>query len=174
MTDQQPPAEPDAEEPIDVVQSVGELDGVVVALRDFLHDSGAIRAVAVLDGEPQRAMIDCARLEPIEVHTEDRVVALPHAIPLDAEAVVRCDVQQLPRFEVDPVKGEVASPMGGLEHHGRAVLQLAAGLGPKSVALATFATTSADVPLTITARVGEPLVIALGEETFEMAEGWPG
>jgi hypothetical protein len=38
-----------SEEPIDLVGSVGALDEVVVTLREFLHRSGAVRAVAVVE-----------------------------------------------------------------------------------------------------------------------------
>lgn len=160
------------EEPIDVVLSAGELDGVVVALREFLHRSGALRVIAMTDTEPQ-AVVDCPRLAPVEISTPQRTVALPHGAELAAEPACTVAVTQLPPFEVDASAGEVASPLGGLEHYGRAVLALAAGLGGRSVAMATFETTDADTPLSLSARVGEPLVVTLGEEEFEMAPGWP-
>jgi hypothetical protein len=37
----------------------------------------------------------------------------------------------------------------------------------------TFATGDAETPLTIAARRGDPLVLALGEEQFAMGSGWP-
>ena len=56
------------EDAIELVGSVGPLDAVVVALREFLHRSGAVRAVAVVDREPGEgpAVVDCARLAPID------------------------------------------------------------------------------------------------------------
>ena len=66
---------------IDLVASAGALDNVVVALREFIHRSGALRVVAVTPD----SMVDCPRLAPIEVTTQGSTVALPHAIELDVD-----------------------------------------------------------------------------------------
>src|SRR4051812_6749115 len=68
----------------EVVASVGPLDAVVVLLREFLHRSGALRAVAVVEGAPgdEPAVVDVRRLHPTEVEIGDRTVLLPHAIEL--------------------------------------------------------------------------------------------
>lgn len=167
-SDEYGPDGPEDGEPIDLVASVGDLDPVVGLLRDFLHRSGAVRAVAVLDTEPA-AIVDCGRLQPIEVSWADgRIAHLPHAIELDAEALPCPEVRQLPAFEVDAEAGTVASPMGGLQHYAEAVLALADVLGGRSVALATFTTTDPDVPLSLSARVGEPMIVALGEDEYEL------
>src|SRR3954453_3093481 len=98
------------DEIIDVVATVGDLDGVGVLLRGLLHRSGALRAVALLpdpgagDGSP--VLVDCSRLEPIEVSRGGRIVHLPHAIELEAQpAGTVPDAIQLPPFEVDPETG---------------------------------------------------------------------
>jgi hypothetical protein len=165
------------EDRIELVASVGALDAVVVALREFLHRSGAMRAVAVVDREPGEgpAVIDCARLMPIEVDYGDRVVHLPHAIELDAEPPTLPDVRQLAPFEVDTAKAEIAAPLGGVAHLAEAVRDLAAALGGRNVAMAQFATNDPEAPLAITARAdgSEPIVLALGEEEFPMEPGWP-
>lgn len=170
----------DAGEPeiIDVVATAGELDGVVVLLREFLHRSGALRAVALMhdpasaDGSP--ALVDCSRLTPIEVTRGGSTVHLPHAIELDAAPIGEIpDVIQLPPFVVDTETATITSPLGGIEHHALAVLALAAALGEDGVALATFQTTDADAPLSITARTGDPVVVSLGEEEYEMDPDWP-
>ena len=70
-------------DPIDVVQTVGELDCVVVALRDFLHRSGAVRAIAALDHA--HAIVDCPRFAPVEIERDGKIVAVPHSVALDAE-----------------------------------------------------------------------------------------
>lgn len=162
------------EEPVEVVASVGELDPTVVLLRDFLHRSGALRAVAVVErtGEGP-AVVDCARLAPIEVDLGGRVVHLPHAIELDADAPpLHGDFRQLPPFEVDAATGEVRSMIGGLHHAIEQVTALAAALGGRNVALAQYPTLPPDVPLSVTARAGsgEAPVIALGDEAFELPE----
>jgi hypothetical protein len=160
---------------VDVVATVGPLDPTVILLREFLHHSGAVRAVAVLDQAPGHgaALVDCARLAPVEVTVDDRTVLLPHAIELDADAPPCPDVKQLPRFEVRPQEGEIAAPPGGLEHYAAAVRDLADALGGRNVAMVTFETNDAAVPLSITARTGDPVVLSLGDEQFEMEAGWP-
>ena len=165
---------PDGQAPIDVVASVGALDPAVVLLREFLHRSGAVRTVAVIALEDDVALIDVRRLQPVEVVIGERTVHLPHALALDAVVLMIPDVKQLPAFDVDPATGEVSSPLGGLEHYAIAVRQLAGVLGADNVALGTWASTSDDVPLSITARSSEDaLVLTLGEEEFEMEPGWP-
>ena len=165
------------EDPIELVGSVGPLDVVVVALREFLHRSGAVRAVAVVDREPGEGpvVVDCARLLPIEVDYGDRVVHIPHSIELDAEPPALPDVRQLPPFEVDTDRAEIAAPLGAVAHLAGAVRDLAAALGGRNVAMAQFATNDPDAPLAITARAdgSEPIVLALGEEEFPMDPDWP-
>jgi hypothetical protein len=162
---------------IDLVGSVGPLDPVVVALREFLHRSGAVRAVAVVEREPGEgaAVVDCGRLQPIEVDLGDRVVHLPHGIELAADAPPLPEVRQLPPFDVDAQEGEIAAPLGGVAHLAAAVRDLAATLGGRNVAMAQFATNDPEAPLGITARAdgSEPLVLSLGDEEFPMEPGWP-
>jgi hypothetical protein len=162
---------------VDLVGSVGPLDPVVVALREFLHRSGAVRAVAVVDRAPgeRPAVVDCERLQPIEVDFGDRVVHLPHGIELDAEPPPLGDVRQLPPFQVDAEKGEIAAPVGGVAFLAAAVRDLAAALGGRNVAMAQFATDDPGAPLAITVRAdgSEPIVLALGEQEFPMEAGWP-
>jgi hypothetical protein len=166
------------DEPVDVVASAGPLDATIVLLREFLHRSGAIRAVAVVDRAPGEgpAIVDCARLAPTEVTADERTVVLPHAIELEADppaGLDEIDVRPLPPFEVRREEGEIAAPLGGLEHHARAVRGLAAVLGGRHVAMATFETSDPEAPLSISARVGDPLVLSLGEDEYEMDPGWP-
>ncbi len=162
----------------EVVASVGPLDAVVVLLRDFLHRSGALRAVAVVEGGPgeEPAVVDVRRLHPTEVEAGGRVVLLPHAIELDAPAPTGLpSVRQMAPFEVDVEAGEIAAPPGGVAHLASAVRDLAGLLGGRNVAMVQFETSRPEAPLAITARAGgtEPLVLALGEEEFEMDPGWP-
>jgi hypothetical protein len=150
---------------IDLVASAGGLDPVVAALREFIHRSGALRAVAVTPD----SMVDCARMHPIEVTTQGATVALPHAIELDVgDPIAVPDVLQPPPFEVDPDALEVRSPIGVLEAMGGAVRAMATAIGPNVVVMATFPTLPPERALSITARGAEPLVYALGEELFSL------
>jgi hypothetical protein len=169
------PLHPEGDEDVrEVVASVGALDPVVVLLREFLHRSGALRAIAVVDRAPGEgpAVIDCGRLEPIAVDLGERTVYLPHALELDAPAPELPPIRQLPPFEVDAAAGTVASPVGGLQHLADATRALARALGGRNVALAQFATTDPATPLSLSARAdgSEPVVVALGEEEFELED----
>jgi hypothetical protein len=161
----------------EVVASVGPLDAVVVLLREFLHRSGALRAVAVVEGDPGEhpAVVDVRRLHPTEVEVGGRTVLLPHAIDLDPAPPELPAVRQLPAFDVDVESGEIAAPPGGVAHLAGAVRDVADLLGGRNVAMVQFETNNPEAPLAITARAGgtDPLVLALGEEEFEMEPGWP-
>ena len=157
---------------IETVASVGVLDHAVVTLREFLHRSTASRAIAVVDREPGvgPAVVDCGRFEAIEVDLGDRTVRLPHDAPLDAVAPPLPEVKPIPPFEVDSRTGEVTGAIGGLEHLVDAVGSLADALGAGSVAMAVFATTDPENPLSVSCRAGgaEQPVVAIGEEPFEL------
>ena len=170
----------EGEPAIEIVASVGELDRVVVALRDFLHRSTAARVTGVVErsGDVGPAVVDCERFGAIEVDFGDRVVALGHDAPLDAEPPGLEPVKPIPPFEVDPQTGEVTGTIGGLEHLVDAVGALADVLGAGSVAMAVFETSDPGHPLSVGCRAGgaEPPVIAIGEQPFELppAPGGPG
>jgi hypothetical protein len=153
---------------IELVASVGALDAAVAALREFVHRSGALRAVGLVDRDPGEgpAVVECGRLAVIEVDYGDRVVHLPHGIELDVPAPALPDVRQLPPFDVDPATGEVTGTVGGLDHLVAGVCGLAEALGGRNVAMAVFETTRAEAPLAITARAGGGggVIIAIGED----------
>ena len=159
-----------SEDPIDLVASVGDLDPVVETLRVFLHDSGAVRVVAVIDSEDEPAIVDVGRLAAIEVTTGAGMVHLPHAIELDAEPLARPRVHQLPPFEVDAEEGTVIGTMGGIDMVADALKELAAAFGASSVAMAQFPTSSPDLQLTVSARIGEPVIVAIGDDQFELPD----
>ena len=158
--------------PIQVVTSAGEFDVVIVLLRDFLHRSGALRAVAAVDrgAGVAPAIVDCERFLPVEVDLGDRLLQLAHETPLRVPSPELPHVHQQPPFEVDPDGGVVTGAIGGLEHLAHAVRALADLLGERGVAVATFETTNAELPLALSARAGgeEPVVVTLGDASFEL------
>ncbi len=160
------------DEAIEVVTSVGALDSAVGALREFLHRSGALRAVALVERPVDHApaVVDCGRFAPVEVDLGDRIVQLPHDVRLEAPIPPLPQIRQLPPFDVDVTAGEVVGTIGGLHHLADGVRALAEALGGQSVAMAVFETTDAATPLALTARAGgdEPIAVALGDEQFEL------
>ena len=157
--------------PIEPVTSAGELDVVVVLLREFLHRSGALRALAAVDrGGAAPVVVDCERFLPIEVDLGNRVLQLEHETPLHVAAPDLPDIHQQPVFEADAEAGTVTGAIGGLEHLAFAVRALADALGGHGVAVATFETSQPGEPLALSARAGgaEPVVVTIGDSAFEL------
>jgi hypothetical protein len=147
---------------------------IAVTLRAFTRATGADAAILLLDRGDARLpfVVECpaeglATLaegeHTVEVDPE-RLAASPLPLP---------DVRAFGRFEVDAVRAELGSPLGAVEQLARGVRELASRFPGRSVLSATFATTDPDTPLHLAARTGDPLVLALGEEQFEMPAGWP-
>lgn len=148
---------------------------IVVTLRAFVHAAGALAATLLLDqgGEVPPLAVECPAVGPVVLAEGEEVVQLD-ADRLAAEPLPLPEVRELPPFEVDAVRAEITSPLGGVEHHARAVRELAGAFRGRSVLAVQFATTDPEVPLTLAARAGDPMVLALGEnEQFEMPPGWP-
>ena len=158
------------EEPIDVVLSAGDLDPTIVVLREFLHRASAVEVQGVVDRGEDRppALITCGRMRPIEVVDDERTVHLPHTVDLAPDPPPLRQVPALPPIEVDAGEGTVSAPLGAIDALTEAVEGLAQALGGRSVALAFFQTTDDDLPFGIAARVGEPVVLTLGEEQFHL------
>jgi hypothetical protein len=127
----------------------------------LLLDLGDEQAPAMLDGEPSGALDLTVEGEPYEVPAEMPVPAPPRALP---------EIRPAPSsaLKADPITGELAAPIGAVANLGSAVLGLARAFGGRSVATAEFATQDPDLPMTIVARDGEPLLLAVGDGRFEL------
>jgi hypothetical protein len=141
-----------------------------VTLREFLHTANAVQVQAVVDrGEDTPALVSCGRLEPIEVVRGNEVVHLPHGVELEPSPPDDLpSMPALPPFEVDSKAGTITGPLGGVEAAARAVESLATFLPRRSVAVAFYPTTEPELPLGIAARGGEPTVISIGEQQFNL------
>ena len=147
---------------------------IAVTLRAFVHAAGALEATLLLDqgSEVAPLVVECPAVGPVLLSEGEDVVQLD-ADRLAAEPLPLPEVRELPPFEVDAVRAEITAPLGGIEHHARAVCELVELFPGRSVLAAVFATTDPETPLQIAARTDDPVVLALGEEQFEMAAGWP-
>jgi hypothetical protein len=146
-----------------------------VTLRAFTVASGALAALLVLDqgAEIPPLLIECPARGPAELSEgEEAVVQLDPAV-LAAAPLPLPDVRPLPPFDVDALRAEITAPLGGIEHLARAVRELAEAFPGRSVLSAVFETSDAQTPLQLSARAGDPMLLGLGEEQFEMAPGWP-
>ena len=72
-------------------------------------------------------------------------------------------------MSADPDTGELAAPLGSVQLLAESVLALARRFGGRSVATATFATRDPDLPLTVAAREGEPVVLDIAGRHFVAA-----
>jgi len=148
---------------------------IAVTLRAFVHAAGALEATLLLDqgADVPPLVFEAPAVGPVLLAEGEEVVQLD-ADRLAAAPLPLPEVRELPPFEVDAVRAEITGPLGGVEHHARAVRAVAELFPGRSVLSVAFATTDVETPLTIAARAGDPMVLALGEEEqFEMAPGWP-
>ena len=147
-----------------------EVEQAVGLAREFLHRSGALRVGLLVDRGDDRepAIVECARLAPITVTEDGERAELAHGVQLATPLPALPEVRQIPGIEADPVAGTVAAPFGGVELLGRALRDLAAILGGRSIAAADFETIDPETPLGLAARRGEPLVALVGDEQFEL------
>lgn len=145
------------------------VDTACAALRSFVHLSGALRAQALIpsaDGPP--AIVSCVRLGPLEVVIGDRSVELPHDVELEAAAPDLGALRPMPPFEISTERGEVAGMIGGLQLLGDAVMTIAAAIGPLAAVVVEMESTTPDLPLVMSARAGEPLLVTLGDAEYEL------
>jgi hypothetical protein len=143
----------------------------VATVAAFAQRAGAERVVLVLDrehGEP--VLVECERGEPPEVTAGDEPVAVaadPRVAPAPLPELRPPPASSL---QADPETGELAAPIGAVAHLADAVLALARAFGGRSVATADFATRDPGLPLTIAAREGEPVLLALAGRHFALPE----
>src|SRR6478735_5779474 len=146
-----------------------EVEQAVGLAREFLHRSGALRVGLLVDRGDDRepAVVECARLAPITVTEDGEREELAHGAQLATPVPPLPEVRQIPGIQADAIAGTVAAPPGGIEMLGRALRDIAALLGGRSIAAADFETIDPETPLGLAARGGEPLVALVGDEQFE-------
>jgi len=142
------------------------IDKAVVALRSFVHLSGALRAQALLSGD-EPAIVSCTRLGPIEVLSGGHAEELAHDAVFDAPAPDLGDLRPLPPFEVSAERGEVAGMIGGMDMVLDAVRAIAASLGPDATVVVELETNDPATPLGLSVR-GEETVVVIGDDEFEL------
>ena len=147
---------------------------LAVTLHAFVRAAGALEATLLLDqgAEVPPLVVECPADGPVLLGEGEDVVQLD-AERLAAAPLPLPEVRPLPPFEVDAVRAEITSPLGGVEHQAGAVRALVEAFPGRSVLSVAFATSDPETPLQIAARSGDPLVLVLGEEDFEMEAGWP-
>jgi hypothetical protein len=150
--------------------STPAIDVACATLRSFVHLSGALRAQALVprgDGKAP-AIVSCERLGPLEIEIEGHVEELTHDARFAASPPDLGQLQPMPPFEVVPERGEVTGMIGGVDLLAEAVQRAAAAIGPEAVVVVEMESTTPGVPFALSARVGEPVLVTLGDEEFEL------
>ena len=147
-----------------------ELPVVLATVEDFATRAGAERVVVLLDVEPPLMVersadgaLAITRGEETRAAAADQGTA-PLPLP---------DLRAVPAttLNADPETGELEAPLGAVALLVDSVVGLARALGGRSVATATFATRDPDVPLTLAAREGEPVVLDIAGRQFTFPAG---
>lgn len=148
-------------------------DVVLATVREFAEHTGAQRVCVLLDrGDGHEApLLECAPGTALTVTVGERTtIVAPDALAgVPALPVSHPKAPPATAIDVDAVLGEVAAPLGVINALSDAVAELARVLGGRTVAVADWATRGAE-PLTVAARPGEPVVLAVGEQQFALPD----
>ena len=146
----------------------------VATVRAFAAQAGALRVVLLVDSGDGRAatMLDYAAGGALELAEQDERWTVPADVPVAAAPRELPELRPPPptALTIDPLSGELEAPLGVVANLARGVLALACAFGGRSVATADFATRDPEMPITIAAREGEPLVLAAGDRRFVLPD----
>jgi hypothetical protein len=146
----------------------------VATVRAFAAQAGALRVVLLVDSGDGRAatMLDCATGGALELAEQDERWTVPADAPVSAPPRPLPELRPPPStaLNIEPGSGELEAPLGVVANLARGVLALARAFGGRSVATADFATRNPEMPITIAAREGEPLVLAAGDRRFVLPD----
>ena len=115
-------------------------------------------------------MIEVDEFLDAEITEGEHVVTLSHDVGLDTPPKPLPELRPTPpsAIDIDLDTGELAAPLGTIDHLKDAVLALAGVFGGLTVASAEFATNDPETPITLAARVGEPVVLGAGDAQYEL------
>ncbi|MDA0165364.1 hypothetical protein OM076_34160 [Solirubrobacter ginsenosidimutans] len=142
----------------------------IATARAFLQKAHATRVVLLLhtpDGET--AMLDSTP-EGVEITEGDTVTQIPAtaAVPVPPRALPEIRPTPATAIHIDTTTGELAAPLGTVDHLAEITLALAKAFGGLTVATAEFPTHDPSLPITFAAREGERVVLQAGDEQYEL------
>jgi hypothetical protein len=145
-------------------------EAVAATLRAYVRASGALAAAALVEAGTVEVEADgTGSFEP---------AGSPMTEPLEpgdaAPLALGIDIEPVPPFAVDEQAGEVNAPIGALERAAEGVRALAAAFGGRSAAVVRFPVLDGETDFAMSAREGEGMVVVIGDDHYQMAEGWPG
>jgi hypothetical protein len=143
--------------------------------RAFAAASGAERVVLLVDrgDHVPAAMVESDELGAVAAEEGEERWELAPQEPAGAAPQPLPELRPPPpsALAFDPDTGQLEAPLGTVANLARGVMALAAGLGRRSVASVDFPTRDPEMPLTIAAREGDPIVVAAGDRRFELPPG---
>jgi hypothetical protein len=143
----------------------------VATVRVFRERSGASRVVLLVEaGEGEAVMVDCDATGAIEITEGDDVAVIPATAAIPGPARPLPDIRPTPAtaIRLDEITGELAAPLGTIDHLADIVLALARTFGGLTVATAEFETHDPELPITFAAREGARVVLAAGDAQYEL------
>jgi hypothetical protein len=143
----------------------------VATVRVFRERSGANQVALLLEtAQGATALVECDATGAIEITEGDDVAFIPANAAIPGPARPLPDIRPTPAsaIRLDEVTGELAAPLGTIEHLAGIVLALASSFGGLTVATAEFATSDPQLPITFAAREGERVVLAAGDAQYEL------
>jgi len=154
-------------------KEIARHDVVMATIREWTERAGALHVAVLLDRGPDREapLLECEPGQPLTISRgEENFIVPPQA--LEGVAPLALEIPKpvpASAISVDPTLGQVEGPIGAVESLADGVRRLAGALGGRSVAMADFATRSGE-SFSIAARVGEPVVLAIGNHEFQLPE----
>lgn len=145
----------------------------MATVRAFAERSGAQQVLVLIDRgeEATPTMLEWRAGRPLELTDEGITWEVPDDIAAEVEPLPLNGVRRAPpasSLRIDSEAGLVEGPIGAVEALCDAVRELAEAFGSRSVASADWASAQAETPFTIAARSGEPAVLGVGDEMFEL------
>jgi hypothetical protein len=144
---------------------------VVATVRDFAERAAAQRVVSLVDRGDERAATMLEWLGGAVELVEDGIPVVPPEEPVAPLPLGDLRPPPASAVHVHAEAGELHAPIGVIGHLADALMDLATALGGRSVASAEWPTADASRPLTLAARAGEPVVVAIGDDQFELPPG---
>ena len=142
----------------------------VATVRAFQRQSNAIRVVLLVHApEGETAMLE-ADESGVEITEGDAVAFIPASAAVPAPPRTLPDIRPAPAsaIQLDTDTGELAAPLGTIDHLASITMALATAFGGLTVATAEFATQDPQLPITFAAREGERVVLQAGDEQYEL------
>ena len=141
-------------------------DEAIATAKAFQQRSGATRVVLLLEDDNGTVMIDA---EPHTITVTDTAATATVDVPsTPPKPLHRLTPVPATAITINTETGELAAPLGTIEHLARATHDLAAAFGGRTVATAEFATSDPELPITFAAREGERVVLGAGDAQYEL------